>query len=149
LRPDAVGADDDCGAVVDVVERVDGLDTEGLEIPDHALVVHDLAERMGRLALGTGLLGLVDGLAHAVAEARPLGDPDLGNRARAFAHVELSIPRGSRSTRWTSRSLRFEAFGVRGIHAALARREQRRDASHDLARRGSRGPAAVSLLARL
>ena len=43
VRPDAVGADDDRRAAVDVVERVDGLDAERLEVPDHALVVHDLA----------------------------------------------------------------------------------------------------------
>ena len=48
VRPDAVGADDDGRAVVDVVERVDGLDAEPLEVADHALVVDDLAEGMGR-----------------------------------------------------------------------------------------------------
>ena len=32
LRPDAVGADHDGRAVVDVVERLDGLDAERLEV---------------------------------------------------------------------------------------------------------------------
>src|SRR5262249_10929486 len=39
--------------------------------------VDDLAEGMGRLARGAGLLGLVDRLADAVAEAGSPGDPDL------------------------------------------------------------------------
>ena len=76
VGPDAVGPDHDRGAVIDVVERLDGLDPEPLEVADHALVVDDLAERMRRLAGGRGLLGLVDRLADAVAEAGPLCDPD-------------------------------------------------------------------------
>ena len=76
VGPDAVGADDDRRAVVDVVERLDGLDAELLEVADDALVVDDLAEGMRRLAGGRGLLGLVDRLAHAVAEAGALRDPD-------------------------------------------------------------------------
>ena len=72
VRADAVGADDDRRAVIDVVERVDGLDAEALEVVDDALVVDDLAEGMRRLAGGRGLLGLVDRLADAVAEPGPL-----------------------------------------------------------------------------
>ena len=73
---DAVGADHDGGAVIDFVERVDGLDAERLEVADDALVVDDLAEGMRRLAGGRGLLGLVDRLAHPVAESGALRDPD-------------------------------------------------------------------------
>ena len=58
VRADAVGADDDRRAVVDVVERFDGLDAEILEVADHALVVDDLAEGMGRLAGGGASLAL-------------------------------------------------------------------------------------------
>ena len=76
VRPDAVGADDDRGAVIDVVERLDGLDAEVLEVADDALVVDDLAEGMRRLAGGRRLLGLVDRLANAVAEAGALRDAD-------------------------------------------------------------------------
>ena len=68
LRPDAVRADHDGRAVVDVVEAVDGLDARRLQVADDALVVDDLAERMGRLARRRRFLGLVDGLADAVAE---------------------------------------------------------------------------------
>ena len=50
VRPDAVGADDDRGAVVDVVERLDGLDAQVLELADDAVVVDDLAEGVRRLA---------------------------------------------------------------------------------------------------
>ena len=81
VRPDAVGADDDRRAVVDVVERLDGLDAELLEVADDALVVDDLAEGMRGLAGGRGLLGLVDRLAHAVTEAGPLRDADFLDRS--------------------------------------------------------------------
>ena len=83
VRADAVGADDDRRAVVDVVERVDGLDAERLEVADDALVVDDLAEGMRRLAGGRGLLGLVDRLADAVAEAGALRDADFLDRSHA------------------------------------------------------------------
>src|SRR6185312_3009328 len=73
---DAVGADDDGCAVVDVVERLDGLDAEVQEVADDALVVDDLAEGMRRLAGGRRLLRLVDRLANAVAEAGALRDAD-------------------------------------------------------------------------
>ena len=84
---DAVGADDDGGAVVDVVEGLDRLDAELLEVADDALVVDDLAEGVRRLAGGRGLLGLVDRLAHAVAEAGPLRDADFldGSHASIIA----------------------------------------------------------------
>src|SRR5829696_3761935 len=79
IGSDAVGPDHDRGSVIDVVERLDRLDPEPLEIGDHALVVDDLAEGMGRLASGAGFLCLVDRLADAVAEAGAPGDPDLPN----------------------------------------------------------------------
>src|SRR4029453_9407686 len=75
-RPDAVGPDHDRCAVVDVVERLDGLDAEPLEVADDALVVDDLAQRVRQLAGGRRLLGLVDRLADAVAKAGPLRDSD-------------------------------------------------------------------------
>src|SRR4029453_10121005 len=71
VRPNAVGPDHDRGAVVDVVQRVAGLDAEPPEVGDHALVVDDLAERVRQLAGGRRLLGLVDRLADAIAEAGP------------------------------------------------------------------------------
>ena len=100
VRPDAVGADDDRGAVVDVVERLDGLDAEVLEVADDALVVDDLAEGVRRLAGGRGLLGLVDRLAHAVAEAGALRDADLldGSHASIIARGSaVPTPSASRS----------------------------------------------------
>ena len=48
-----------------------------LELGDHALVVDDLAEGVGRLALCGGEPRVVDRLAHPVAEARPPRDADL------------------------------------------------------------------------
>ena len=63
-------ADDDRGAMVHVVERVDRLDALRLELGDHALVVHDLAQGVRLLALCGGQPGVVDRLAHAIAEAR-------------------------------------------------------------------------------
>ena len=81
VRADAVGADDDGGAVVDVVERFDRLDAEILEVADDALVVDDLAEGMRRLAGGRRLLRLVDRLANAVAEAGALRDADFLDHA--------------------------------------------------------------------
>ena len=93
VRPDAVGADDDGRAVVDVVERFDRLDAEILEVADDALVVDDLAEGMRRLAGGRRFLGLVDRLANAIAEAGALRDPDF------FDHSHASIiARGPRAT---------------------------------------------------
>ena len=78
-------ADDDGGAAVDVVERIDGLDALRLELGDHALVVHDLAQRMRLLALCGGQARVVDRLAHAVAEAGPPRDADLfdGSHSRS------------------------------------------------------------------
>ena len=76
VRADAVRADDDGRAVVDVVERLDRLDAEILEVADDALVVDDLAEGMRRLAGGRRFLRLVDRLANAIAEAGALRDAD-------------------------------------------------------------------------
>jgi hypothetical protein len=72
-----VGADHDRGTVVDVVERVDGLDAELLEVADDALVVDDLSEGMGGLARSGRFLRLVDRLADAVTEPGPLRHADL------------------------------------------------------------------------
>ena len=58
-------------------------DAERLQLADDALVVDDLAEGMGRLAGGRGLLGLVDRFADAVAEPGPLGDADFLDRSRS------------------------------------------------------------------
>ena len=65
--------------VVDLVERVDGLDPLGLQRGDDALVVDDLAERVRPLAGRGRFLGLVDRLAHAVAEPGAPGDSDFSN----------------------------------------------------------------------
>ena len=94
VRPDAVGPNHDGGTVVHVVEGLDGLDPEALEIGDHALVVDDLAEGMGRLASGAGFLGLVDRLAHAVAEAGASGDPDLPDASHTsrLSHARCRRP---------------------------------------------------------
>ena len=94
VRADAVRADDDGGAVIDVVERVDGLDAEVLELADDAVVVDDLAEGVRRLAGGRGLLGLVDRLADAVAEAGALGDAELldGSHASIIARGPVQTP---------------------------------------------------------
>ena len=83
-----VGSDDDCSAVVDVVERVHGLDAEQLELGDHTLVVDDLPQRVRGLAGGRRLLGLVDCLAHAITESGPLCDADLFDGS----HVNAIIP---------------------------------------------------------
>ena len=48
VRADAVGADDDGGAVIDLVERIHGPDAEVLEVADDALVVDDLAQGVRR-----------------------------------------------------------------------------------------------------
>ena len=76
VGPDAVGADDDRCAVIDLVEGFDRLDAEILEVADDAFVVHDLPEGVRGLAGSGGFLGLVDRLAHAVTESRPLRDAD-------------------------------------------------------------------------
>ena len=85
VRTDAVGADDDRGTVVHVVELLDRLDAQDLQLTHDTLVVDDLSEGMGGLAGGRGLLGLVDRFADPVAEARPLRDADL------FDHVHAPI----------------------------------------------------------
>jgi hypothetical protein len=74
-----VSADDHGRALQHLVQRVDGLDPVSLELGDDALVVDDLAERVGPLAGSRGLLGPVDGLADAVAEPRPPRDPNFSN----------------------------------------------------------------------
>ena len=79
LGPDTVGTDDHRGPVIDIVERIHGSNAERLQVPDDAFVVHDLAEGVRRLARGTRLLGLVDGLAYAIAKAGALRDSDIGN----------------------------------------------------------------------
>ena len=91
LRPDAVGANDHRRALADLVERVDGLDPLGLERGDDAFVVDDLAEGVRPLAGRRGFLGLVDGLAHAVAEPGAARDPDFSN----VTHC-ASVSHGSR-----------------------------------------------------
>ena len=108
-----MGADDDRRAVVDVVERLDGLDAEVLEVADDALVVDDLAEGVRRLAGGRRLLGLVDRLANAVAEAGALRDADLLDGSHALDYRTGSRFRPSRTT------------------APLAGRQERGDAAHD------------------
>ena len=89
VRPDAVGADDDRGAVIDVVECLDRLDAEILQVADDALVVDDLAEGMRRLAGRRGLLGLVDRFSYAITEPGALRDPDFLDHS----HVSI-IARG-------------------------------------------------------
>ena len=91
VGPDAVGADDDRGAVIDVVERLDRLDAEVLEVADDALVVDDLAEGMRRLAGGRRLLRLVDRLANAVAEPGALRDADFLDRSHASDYRTGSV----------------------------------------------------------
>ena len=86
----AVGADDDRGALLDVVEAVDAADALVAQLGDDALVVDDLAERMGRLAGGRGDAGGVDRLADPVAEAGPARDADLVD----VSHVGSSIAPG-------------------------------------------------------
>ena len=76
VRSDAVRADDDRRAVIDVVEGLDRPDAHRLEVRDDALVVDDLAQGVRQLAGGRRLLGLVDRLANAVAEPGALRDPD-------------------------------------------------------------------------
>ena len=109
VRPDTVRADDHGRTVVDVVERLDGLDAEVLQVPDHALVVDDLAEGMRGLAGGRRLLGLVDRLAHAITEPGPLRDADLLDGT----HVPI-IPRAPVRPRWrgSSRSGRADVPGA-------------------------------------
>ena len=117
VRTDPVRADDDRGAVVHVVELLDGLDAEDLQLAHDALVVDDLSEGMGGLAGGRGLLGLVDRFADAVAEPRPLGDADFLDRIHASI-----IARGLRRAR-----LR--------VDAALVRRQEFGDPVHEDRRR--------------
>ena len=108
VRPDAVGADDDRGAVVDVVERFDRPDAEVLEVAHDALVVDDLAEGMRRLAGGRRLLGLVDRLADAVAEPGALRDADFldGSHANDYRTGLPSGPIGQVSVGPTCASSR-------------------------------------------
>ena len=131
VRPDAVGADDDGRAVVDVVERFDGLDAEVLEVADDALVVDDLAEGMRRLAGGRRLLRLVDRLANAVAEAGALRDADFLDRSHGpiIARGPGDPDRGSSATgpsrlRWRGRRSVVGRVGGerrRAVRAALGR----------------------------
>ena len=93
VRSNTVRADDHGGAAVHVIERVHGLDPERLQVANHALVVHDLTERVRDLAGRARLLGLVDRLAHAVAEPGSLGDPDLRDGPVTCCHDGTSIPR--------------------------------------------------------
>ena len=113
-----MGADDDRRAVVDVVEGVDGLDAEVLELAHDAVVVDDLAERVRRLAGGRGLLGLVDRLANAIAEAGALGDADFldGSHASIIARGPVRPRRGR-----GSRPLRRRPAGRGGSSSAMRR----------------------------
>ena len=77
---------------VHLAERLDGVDALRVELGDDALVVDDLAQRMGALALGGGDLGVVDGLAHAVAEARALGDEDLFDACHLTFEYGMPLP---------------------------------------------------------
>ena len=89
LGSDAVCPDHDGGPMIDIVERLDGPDTQRFEVGDDPFVVDDLTERVRRLARCGRFLGLVDRLAHAIAEARALRDVDLGDGA----HLGFSIAR--------------------------------------------------------
>ena len=131
IGADAVGADDDGRAVIDVIERVDGLDAEPLEVGDDALVVDDLAQGMRRLAGGRGLLGLVDRLAHAVAEPGPLRDPDVLDGS----HDPSIIARGAADTRSTERR--------QAVRPRWRRGHEGRDPAHDQVRGEGRGGLPV------
>ena len=110
--PDAVGADDDGRAVIDVVERFDGLDAEVLEVADDALVVDDLAEGVRRLAGGRRLLRLVDRLANAVAEAGALRDADFLDRSHG--PIIARGPVEPRSARARPATVEWRDVGRRG-----------------------------------
>ena len=98
-----------------------------LELAHDAVVVDDLAERVRRLAGGRGLLGLVDRLADAVAEAGALGDADAPGR---FPCVDYRTgPRSDPSAGRCGRG--FRGIGGDAVDAPLARGQQLRDAPHD------------------
>ena len=101
VRPDSVGPDDDSGAVVDIIERVDGLDAEVTKLAYDAIVVDHLAQRVRGLAGRGRLLGLVDRLANAIAEARAVGDADLldGSHASIIARGPVPTLRRRRAGR--------------------------------------------------
>ena len=95
---------------------------------DDALVVDDLAEGMRRLAGGRGLLGLVDRLADAVAEAGALGDADAPGRfpcARLSHGVPVRTPRravrslGRSAPRWRAGSSAAMRRMMRSVASAL------------------------------
>ena len=116
LGPDAVGADDDGRAVVDVVERRRRSRTPICwRSRIDALVVDDLAEGMRRLAGGRRLLGLVDRLAHAVAEAGALGDPDV-----LTVPIGSMIAQGPRTAPGAGRMVPSGCRGTSGVPAASA-----------------------------
>ena len=147
LGLDAVGADDDRRAVVDVVERLDAPDAEVEQVLDHALVVDDLPEGVRRLAGRGRLLGLVDRLAHAVAEAGALRDSDGldgSHTASMFAHVRpIRAACGARGP-GAQAAARLRADGVR-VDAPVAGVEELGDAAHDRARREGLGGPAVDV----
>ena len=118
VRPDAVGADDDGRAVVDVVERLDRLDAEVLEVADDALVVDDLAEGMRRLAGRRRFLRLVDRLANAVAEAGALRDADFFDRSHGSIIARGPSTRPARLGRDGSRRRRPAGTAAAGPRCA-------------------------------
>ncbi len=103
---------------------------------DDALVVDDLAEGVRHLAGGRRFLGLVDRLAHAVAEAGALRDADFFDDS----HGPI-IARGPRGPA-TATDL---GGRLRRVLTPLGRRQQLRDPLHDQRRREALRRAALDV----
>src|SRR4029078_13069166 len=105
---------------------LDRLDAERLEVADDPLVVDDLAEGMRRLAGWRGFLGLVDGLADAIADPGALRDANVldgSHVASIIAWAPFEPPRSAGRRRG-------RADGVdlgRGVDALLRGRHESGD----------------------
>ena len=131
LRRDAVGADHDGGARR---PRRPSVSTVRMPCASSSamtpVVVDDLAQRVRRLALRGGQLGVVDRLADAVAEAGAARDPDFFDRS----HCPASIAPGRDGP--VSAAGRVPASAVRPglIAVAMTLVDEGRDAPHELRR---------------
>ena len=72
-------ANDNGGARSDLIEVVNVLNAAGTQVGNQPLVVNDMPEGMGIFSGGAGDLGLIYGLANAIADAGALRDNNVLN----------------------------------------------------------------------
>ena len=83
FRGDAMCADHHRRTLLHLIKALNVLNAALMQVSNQPLVVHHMAERMGRLPLRTRKLRLINRLADAIADASAAGDTDALNASHA------------------------------------------------------------------